>query len=136
MVIRTIAIEDHERLLPFWKENYFANELDEFKPFQLFLEKNPGLSFLAEDHGAIVGTVLGSFDGRRGYIQKLVVRKDVRNKGLGKQLIGKAIQALRMAGALYIPISAEEELTPFYETCGFSKTKQIPMSISYSTYKK
>ena len=136
MIIRTITIKDHARLIPFWKENYFFNELDEFGPFKLFLGKNPNLSFLAEDDGNIVGTVLGSFDGRRGYVQKLVVRKDNRKQGLGKQLIEKIITALRKIGALYIPINAEEELTSFYEKCGFKKTTQIPMSISYSTYKK
>ena len=136
MNIREIIIEDHENLIPFWKENYFVNELDEYKPFKLFLKKNPSLSFLAEENGEIIGTVLGSFDGRRGYIQKLVVRKDYRKKGLGRQLIEKAISELRTIGALYIPINAEEELTSFYEKCGFNKTKQVPMSISYSTYKR
>lgn len=136
MVIRIITIENHEKLIPFWKRNYFVNELDEYEPFKLFLEKNPSLSFLAEDKGEILGTVLGSFDGRRGYIQKLVVSKDQRKKGLGKQLIGKVVSQLHAVGALYIPINAEEGLVSFYEKCGFKKTKQVPMSISYSTYKK
>lgn len=136
MEIRAITIKDHEQLILFWKENYFVNELDEHEPFRLFLEKNPNLSFLAEENGEIIGTVLGSFDGRRGYIQKLVVRKDHQKKGLGKQLIGKVISKLRAIGTLYIPINAEEELTSFYEKCGFKKTKQVPMSISYSTYNK
>lgn len=136
MIFRTITIKDHERLIPFWKENYFFNELDEYGPFKLFLEKNAELSLLAEDKGNIVGTVLGSFDGRRGYIQKLVVRKDYRKQGLGKQLIERVIKKLRAVGALYIPINAEEELTYFYEKSGFKKTKQVPMSISYSTYNK
>lgn len=136
MEIKTITIKDHEQLIPFWKENYFVNELDEYEPFKLFLEKNPNLSFLAEDNGEIVGTVLGSFDGRRGCVQKLVVIKDHRKKGLGKQLIKKVISKLRAVGALYIPINAEEELTSFYEKCGFKKTRQVSMSISYSTYDK
>ena len=134
MIFRTITIKDHEQLIPFWKDNYFFNELDEYEPFKLFLEKNIGLSFLAEDNGEIVGTVLGSFDGRRGYIQKLVVRKDYRKQGLGKQLIEKVIMALQKAGALYIPINAEEKFVSFYEKCGFKTTTQVPMSISYSTF--
>ena len=134
MTFRTISVKDHERLVPFWKENYFFNELDEYEPFKLFLEKNSDLSLLAEENGATVGTVFGSFDGRRGYIQKLVVRKEYRKQGLGKQLIEKVVTKLRAIGALYIPINAEEALTSFYEKCGFKKTKQIPMSISYSTY--
>lgn len=136
MTIRTITIKDHKQLIPFWEENYFVNELDDYEHFKLFLEKNLSLSFLAEDDEEIVGSVFGSFDGRRGYIQKLVIRKDYRKKGVGKQLLEKVISKLRSTGALYIPISSDEGLISFYEKCGFKKTKQIPMSISYSTYNK
>ena len=41
MTIREILIEDYERLIPFWKENYFVNEMDNIDRFRLFLEKNP-----------------------------------------------------------------------------------------------
>lgn len=136
MILKTITIKDHKRLMPFWKENYFINELDEYKPFQVFLKKNPKMSFVAEENGNIIGTVLGSFDGRRGYIQKLVVKKDYRKKGIGKQLMAKVISRLRQVGALYIPISGEAQLIPFYEKCGFKKTGQVSVSISYSTYNK
>ena len=114
MTIRTIRKEDYQRLIPFWKENYFVNELDDYEHFQLFLEKNPGLSFLVKDKEEIVGTILGSYDGRRGYIQKLVIRKDYREKGLGKQLVEKVVKKLREAEALYIPINSEKELVSFY----------------------
>ena len=135
MNYRQIKLSDYENLVSFWKENYFVNEVDDLDRFKLFLEKNPGLSLLAEDDGKIIGTVLGSFDGRRGYIQKLVVEKNYRKKGIGELLINKIIEKLRKVGVLYIPISVEEERISFYEKCGFKKTKQIPMNISYSTYK-
>ena len=134
MLFRPISIRDHKKLIIFWKENYFVNELDDFDHLKMFLEKNPGLSLLAEENKKIVGTILGSFDGRRGYIQKLVVDKNYRKKGIGKQLTDKVVKKVHELGALYIPINAEEELIPFYKKCGFKKTQQLPMSISYSTY--
>lgn len=129
MVIKTITIDDHEKLIPFWKENYFVTEMDNYDRFALFLDKNPDLSFLAEEDGEVVGTALGSFDGRRGYLQKLVVRKDNRGKGLGKKLVEQIIKKLRNLNCLYIPINVEEDLVGFYEHCGFKKTKRIPMSM-------
>lgn len=129
MLFREITIEDHEKLIPFWKENYFVNEMDNYDRFKLFLDKNPGLSILVEDNGNVVGTALGSFDGRRGYLQKVVVSKELRRKGLGKQLVEEVVKKLHTVGALYIPISCEEELVSFYESCGFKKTHQISMSI-------
>jgi len=134
MKLKTITSKDYTKLVPFWKDNYFMNEMDERALFTGFLDKNPGLSVLAEEEGNIIGTVLGSFDGRRGYIQKLVVHKAYRRKGLGKQLIEEVTRRLHDAGALYIPLSVEAELVPLYERSGFKKTNQTPVSKSWSTY--
>ena len=134
MKIIEINFEDYESLIKFWKENYFINEMDSPDRFKLFLEKNPYLSFLMEDNGKIVGTVLGSFDGRRGYIQKLVTHKEYRRKRIGKQLIEMVVKELKSLGALYIPISCELGNTQFFEKSGFKKTNQMAMSIANSTY--
>lgn len=134
MIYREIKLEDYEDLISFWKNNYFVNEMDSFDRFKLFLEKNPNLSFLAKDNKKIIGTVLGSYDGRRGYVQKLVVHKDFRKRGVGKLLAEKLIKELHKLGALYIPINVEKDLVTFYEKCGFKKTTQVPMNISYSSY--
>lgn len=132
--IRTIKLSDYQSLIEFWKMHYFVNEMDGYDRFRLFLKKNPNLSILIEDNGKIVGTVLGSFDGRRGYIQKLVVNKSYRKKGLGKKLIDTVVKKLEALGALYIPISCEIGNTPFFGKSGFKKTDQVTMSISHSTY--
>ncbi len=136
MILRHITLKDYRKLIGFWKDNYFVNELDDLKPFKMFMKKNPKMSFLVEEKGKILGTVLGSFDGRRGYIQKLVVSKSQRGKGIGKQLINSAVKKLESLGALYIPVSCEIGNLPFYEKNGFKKTDQVTMSISHSTYKK
>jgi ribosomal protein S18 acetylase RimI-like enzyme len=108
-------LDDHEKLIPSWKEIYFVTEMDSISHFQLFLEKNPDLSVLIEEDGEILGTALGSYDGRRGYIQKVVTSKKYRNHGIGKQAVLEVINRLKSVGALYIPISVEHELISFYE---------------------
>lgn len=134
MKIRQLIESDYEPLILFWKEHYFINEMDDKKRFDRFLAMNPGLSLLAEHEGKILATVLSSFDGRRGYIQKLVVHAEHRRKGIAKQLMNEVISKLRAMGALYIPLSVEKELVQFYESCGFKKTDQVPMNMSWSTY--
>lgn len=129
MTIRELTIDDYERLAPFWKKNYFLREMDSKENLQVFLEKNPELSILAEKDGNIIGTALGSFDGRRGYLQKLVVDKAFRKKGLGKKLVETIIKKLKHLGVTYIPLSVEPELVHFYETCGFKTTSQVPMNM-------
>jgi ribosomal protein S18 acetylase RimI-like enzyme len=127
-IFKEIKINDYQKLIQFWKANYFIRGIDSLKYFKLFLEKNPNLSILAEKNGEIIGTVLGSFDGRRGYIQKLVVHKDFRGKGIGKELIKRVTKKLQKAGALYIPISCKEKNIPFYTKSGFKKTGKTTMS--------
>ncbi len=128
MKLKTIKLDDYQRLISFWETHYIVRGIDSFKYFKLFLEKNPGLSLLVEENGEIIGTALGSFDSRRGYIQKLVVHKDYRSKGIGKQLVNRVVKKLQAVGALYIPISCEEGNGPFYKKCGFTKTGQIARS--------
>ncbi len=129
MHIRTISVNDNPKLTAFWKENYALYDMDNFEQFKLFLEKNPDLSIVMEDKGEIIGTALGSYDGRRGYIQKIVTNKKLRKQGIGKQLVEEVLKRLKKVGAVYIPISVEEDLVPFYESCGFHKKASISMSI-------
>ena len=129
MQLRKIEIDDYQELIEFWKKNYFVSEMDSSEHFRIFLEKNPELSVLMEENGKIIGTALGSYDGRRGYLQKIVASKESRNKGIGRQLVSEVVKRLKMAGAFYIPISVEEKLIPFYEKCGFVKKDSISMSI-------
>ncbi len=47
-----------------------------------FLDRNPGLSLVAVERGALVGAVLCGQDGRRGYIYRLAVTRTHRRRGL------------------------------------------------------
>lgn len=127
MNLRTVTIDDYEHLLTFWKKNYFVRGIDSRDRFKLFLEKNPDLSIFAEENGEIVGTVLGSFDGRRGYIQKVVVKKELQNKGIGKTLVTEAVKRLVALGVVYIPIAVEDTNISFYKKCGFKVNGQVAM---------
>ena len=129
MQLRTITLDDHKKLIPFWGGNYFVTEMDNISHFQLFLEKNPDLSVLIEKNGEVIGTALGSYDGRRGYIQKVVTSKKSRNQGIGRQVVLEVIKRLKSTGALYIPISVEPELISFYKKCGFVRKDSTSMSL-------
>ena len=129
MTFREITMADYDKLVPFWKENYFVNEHDSKDRFKLYLEKNPGLSIVVQENQKIIGTMLGAFDGRRGYLQKLVVHKSFRRKGIGKKLVEMTTKKLQTLGCLYITLNVEKELVDFYKSCGFKVTNQVPMNI-------
>jgi N-acetylglutamate synthase len=129
MNLRDITLDDHPKVYAFWEHNYFVKELDSFENFKLFLDKNPKLSVLVEENGEIVGTALGSFDGRRGYLQKLVTKKELRGKGIGKMMVLEVVKRLKKVGTTYIPITAEHEYVEFYKKCGFKINNATPLNI-------
>jgi len=60
-----------------------------------FLERNPGLSFVAYDGDRLVGTILCGHDGRRGYLYHLAVSVSHRHQGIGRDLATRSLSALR-----------------------------------------
>ena len=114
MKLRSIKPEDVKKVHQFWQEHYEVSKKDTVERIVEFIQKNPGLSTLAEDDGKVVGTALGAYDGRKGYIQKVSVHKDYRGTGLGQKLVKETVDKIKKAGALDIRVNCGEELIDFY----------------------
>jgi ribosomal protein S18 acetylase RimI-like enzyme len=64
------------------------------------LEHGPGLLLVAEAPGAlVVGVVLGTFDGRRGWIHRLAVSPGHRRAGVATALVAELEDRFRSLGA-------------------------------------
>ena len=63
------------------------------------LAHGPGLMLVAEVDGVVVGVVLGTFDGRRGWVHRLAVHPAHRRAGLASALVGELEQRFRDRGA-------------------------------------
>lgn len=74
------------------------SDADEPEAIARFLQRNPGLSFVAIVEPEIVGTVLCGHDGRRGLIHHLVVAPEHRRKGVGRELLNVGLSGLRRHG--------------------------------------
>lgn len=130
MKVRGISPEDYSKIADFWKENCRFTKRDAKEKVEILLEKNPGLSVLADEGGEVLGTSLASFDDREGYIQKVVAREDYRGKGLGSRLVQEAGERLKKAGALDIRVNCSQKLVHFYRKFGFQVKKGlVPLQI-------
>ena len=100
MITRELLIGDFEDALRLWNEveGIEICEGDSRAEIGQYLERNPGLSRVAEEDGAIAGVVLCGHDGRRGLIYHLAVRPTWQGKGVGKLLINDCICGLQAAG--------------------------------------
>lgn len=97
MWIREMNIGDYEKVLAFWKETsgLGVNDADEKGNLERFLKRNQGLSFLCEEEGLVIGTVLCGHDGRRGYIYHLAVAEKHRCRGIGRHMADKSLALLK-----------------------------------------
>jgi len=95
-----MTIADYDAVVALWRSTpgIGLSEADERPNIAAFLAHNPGLSFVADAGGAPVGAVLGSFDGRRGYLHHLAVDSRARRAGIGRSLVGRSLEALAGRG--------------------------------------
>jgi N-acetylglutamate synthase len=100
--ISELIIDSYEKAITLWKrcEGIGLSDADSKENIGLFLERNPGMSFVAEIDNEIVGVVLAGHDGRRGYLHHLAVSPDIRRKGIGSLLVKNSLDKLKEHGIL------------------------------------
>src|SRR5271157_2498358 len=99
-LIREFTMDDYDAACALWKrtEGIGLSQADEPRNVASFLARNPGLSFVAEEEGRIVGAVLCGNDGRRGFLHHLAVEKSRRRSGIGRSLVERCLSVLASAG--------------------------------------
>ncbi len=128
--IREMTDGDYDAVYALWKTTpgIGLSEADERRNIAVFLEYNRGLSFVAEAGGAIAGAVLGSFDGRRGYLHHLAVAPGFRRSGIGRTLVARSLEALRGRGVRRCHIfvmAGNEDGRRFWERVGWFRRDDL-----------
>jgi ribosomal protein S18 acetylase RimI-like enzyme len=97
---REFVIDDYDQAVALWNmvEGVEVAEGDSKEEIRAYLLRNPGLSHVAEEDGAIVGAVLCGHDGRRGLIYHLAVAPAHHGKGIGKRLVQECLTHLPEVG--------------------------------------
>jgi ribosomal protein S18 acetylase RimI-like enzyme len=98
--ILPLGPSDYDAVMALWRatEGLTLRDADSREGLTRYLGRNPGLSFVAQAEGHIVGAALGGHDGRRGYLHHLAVAPAYRGKGLGRALAQRVIGALVAEG--------------------------------------
>lgn len=87
------------------------------------LKTGDGLLLVATLDERIVGTVMGGYDGHRGWLYSLAVHPRARRQGIGTALCRHLEQLLRDRGCLKLNLqvrSDNSDVIAFYEKLGFA----------------
>lgn len=100
MKYRNLDIGDYDGVMALWRNcsGVSLRDADSREGIDVYLRRNPGLSFVAEQGSEIVATIMAGHDGKRGYIQHLAVNDNLRGQGIGSQLVELCLAALKREG--------------------------------------
>jgi len=100
MTVRSMLISDYSVLLSLFKNTpgITLRDADSKESMLRYLDRNPNLNFVAIVDSEIIACVMCGHDGRRGYLQHLLVLPKYRNKGIGQMLFKKSLNNLEQIG--------------------------------------
>lgn len=128
--IQEMALSDYEEIYKLWRESagLELSVADSKESIARFLERNPGLSFVARDGDLLVGVVLCGHDGRRGYIDQLAVRASHRRQGIGRNLVARCLYNLIQTGIrkwhLFV-LDENDEAIAFWDKLGWARRVEL-----------
>ena len=103
---------------------------DDLDDIRLKLQKDPDLFLVARDGSEIIGSVMGGWDGRRGWIYHLAVKSSRRRQGVAKALIAELESRLFRRGAKRVNAQIYNSNTTslrFFESCGYEVRSDLVM---------
>jgi ribosomal protein S18 acetylase RimI-like enzyme len=93
------------------------------------LVAQPGAALLlAEEGGAVVGTLVAGWDGWRGNMYRLAVRDDLRRRGIARRLVEAGEEHLRSVGCRRVTAlvgSDEEAAAALWRVAGYERDDRI-----------
>lgn len=76
------------------------------------MQQNPKFFLGAEVEGKLVGVIVASSDGRKGYLNRIAVDPDYRGQGIAQRLTLAAEDVLRQEGIKIITLLVERDNIP------------------------
>ncbi|QQG48837.1 MAG: GNAT family acetyltransferase [archaeon] len=97
--LRGFRMDDYEEVRGVWdKSGLKASRGDGREEVRKKLRRDRELFLVAEEGGRIVGTVLGAWDGRRGWIYHLGVLPEYQRRGIARELVTEVEKRMRRKG--------------------------------------
>ncbi|MEA2103453.1 MAG: GNAT family N-acetyltransferase [Candidatus Cloacimonadota bacterium] len=135
---REMVIEDYEKLIDLWVKvelDYKPIGRDSRESIEQQIGMNNCFFIVAEFAGEIIGSVIASHDGRKGWINRVAVLPEFHRKGIATKLIEEAEKILETCGIKIFACLIEGWNENSIKLFGKSKYKNFE-GIKYFTKRK
>ena len=126
---RPFTISDYDAVTGLWRRAGIKLTLSDTMPeIARMLDRNPDTCFLAVCGESIVGAVLGSWDGRRGFVHHLAVEPAFQRSGAGTAIMAELERRFRVMGVVKITFLIEQDNTAvvsFYRKLGYELRQDL-----------
>jgi len=115
MNIRELTISDYDPMVEIWRQAglpYRPLGRDACERFCLEIQEDTAVFLGAEVDGELVGVVLGTHDGRKGWINRLAVLPAFRGRGFARALVLEVERRLNDRGILIVTCLIEADNGP------------------------
>lgn len=129
--IREYHINDEQQVIHLWYECELVVPWNNPKmDIERKLKVNPELFLVGETEDKIIASVMGGYEGHRGWINYLAVLPEHQRKGYARQIMTAVEQKLKNIGCPKINLqirSNNEDVIKFYESIGYYDERMTSM---------
>ena len=131
LLIRPFQTEDEDALVALWKMcELTVSWNNPHKDIARKLQVQPELFLVGILDSRLIATVMGGYDGHRGWINYLAVHPDFQGKGYGQEIMNSVETGLREMGCPKINLqirTGNDKIESFYQKLGFTNDQVVSM---------
>ena len=131
IIIRDFRMNDYDAMIELWKDtqlSYRPKGRDSRENIESQIKQPNTIYLIVEIEGKIVGSILGSHDGRKGWINRLAVSPLFQKQGIARKLVNEVERWLSAAGIDIIACQIEDWnkiSMEFFSKIGYEKHTDI-----------
>ena len=129
MKVRVYNEKDQDSVISLWDEcGLVVPQNNPAKDIERKLKVDPDLFLVGTNENGIVATVMGGYEGHRGWINYLAVKPSERRKGYGQSIMQAVEQCLKEKGCPKINLqvrATNEQVIKFYSAIGYGNDNVV-----------
>ena len=131
LFIRPFQTEDEASVISLWQLCELTVPWNNpYKDIARKLKVQPELFLVGMLEKHLIASVMGGYDGHRGWINYLAVHPDFQGQGYAKQIMASVESELRKTGCPKINLqvrSGNDKVNTFYQKLGFTEDRALSM---------